>query len=503
MAFTEKRDSFELYRIPYYEDTAGVAPARRHHLEHRGHVALADRPDERWEVRRASRSCRPTCSRPRSQPAIALPNIQGEARGFWELLNPAYGMGRWTVSYRGHLLAYHGGDIDGFHSQVSFMPQEHIGVIVFVIGDHCASLYNTVSYNVYERLLGMSQTPWSERLLEIRLKGKKAGTEARAKAGAEQVAEHQALAPARRLRRAVRAPRLRRPQDRDEGRAAPLRLPQDPVPADPLPLRPLRHAGRRAVRKWSVNFGTNPQGDVDRAVMSLDEAEATFTRKPETLDPKLLAAARRHLRDRHRLQVQGRPQGGRRACFLAFPDSPSSKLLPYKGLMFRIQEFSDLVFEFVVENGTGQGAQAARPLGGIHLHAQVTERVSAGIVMTQVECIVPILSVATFRRASASTWTCSSSGWTGAAARVRPWRRCPATARRSCCARAPRGGRGPGSGLASRTSSPSSGKYSARGARVRQGPTNYSWAYEMRIEDPDGHVLRFGSEPKPDHPFAD
>ena len=68
------------------------------------------------------------------------------------------------------------------------MPQDHIGVIVFVIGDHCASLYNTVSYNVYERLLGMSQTPWSERLLEIRLKGKKAGTEARAKAGAEKVA---------------------------------------------------------------------------------------------------------------------------------------------------------------------------------------------------------------------------------------------------------------------------------------------------------------------------
>ena len=46
-------------------------------------------------------------------------------------------------------------------------------------------------------------------------------------------------------------------------------------------------------------------------------------------------------------------------------------------------------------------------------------------------------------------------------------------------------------------------QYSARGARVRQAPTNYSWAYEMRIEDPDGHVLRFGSEPKPDRPFAD
>ena len=38
--------------------------------------------------------------------------------------------------------------------------------------------------------------------------------------------------------------------------------------------------------------------------------------------------------------------------------------------------------------------------------------------------------------------------------------------------------------------------YSARGAKFRLQPTNYSWAYEMRIEDPDGHVLRFGSEPK-------
>ena len=44
--------------------------------------------------------------------------------------------------------------------------------------------------------------------------------------------------------------------------------------------------------------------------------------------------------------------------------------------------------------------------------------------------------------------------------------------------------------------------YSARGATFRQTPINYPWAYEMRIEDPDGHVLRIGSEPKPDWPFA-
>jgi catechol 2,3-dioxygenase-like lactoylglutathione lyase family enzyme len=41
-------------------------------------------------------------------------------------------------------------------------------------------------------------------------------------------------------------------------------------------------------------------------------------------------------------------------------------------------------------------------------------------------------------------------------------------------------------------------KYRAEGVKFREGPTNYPWAYEMKIEDPDGHVLRFGSEPKAD-----
>jgi catechol 2,3-dioxygenase-like lactoylglutathione lyase family enzyme len=43
----------------------------------------------------------------------------------------------------------------------------------------------------------------------------------------------------------------------------------------------------------------------------------------------------------------------------------------------------------------------------------------------------------------------------------------------------------------------------ARGVTLLLEPTNFSWAYEMRVKDPDGHVLRFGSEPKPGRPFAD
>src|SRR5947208_6884791 len=97
-------------------------------------------------------------------------------------------MGRWTASYRGRLLAYHGGDLPGFHSQVSTMPYDGIGVIVLVIGNHSAPLYNIVSYSVYERMLGLSLTPWSERQNTIRLKNKEADKQARTKAGGGRVA---------------------------------------------------------------------------------------------------------------------------------------------------------------------------------------------------------------------------------------------------------------------------------------------------------------------------
>jgi predicted enzyme related to lactoylglutathione lyase len=46
-------------------------------------------------------------------------------------------------------------------------------------------------------------------------------------------------------------------------------------------------------------------------------------------------------------------------------------------------------------------------------------------------------------------------------------------------------------------------EYQASGAKIRRHPENYPWAYEMKVEDPDGHVLRFGSEPREDRPFVE
>ena len=114
--------------------------------------------------------------------------------------------------------------------------------------------------------------------------------------------------------------------------------------------------------KWSVNFRTNPQGNVDQAVMSLDEAEAVFTRKPETADPKLLAqlAGTYETPDGIKLQVVFNEAAG---LSLVAPGAPPFKLNPTKGLKFSTPQFSDLVVEFVMEDGRVTGMKERDPSG--------------------------------------------------------------------------------------------------------------------------------------------
>jgi predicted lactoylglutathione lyase len=45
--------------------------------------------------------------------------------------------------------------------------------------------------------------------------------------------------------------------------------------------------------------------------------------------------------------------------------------------------------------------------------------------------------------------------------------------------------------------------YKSRGVKVLQEPRNFSWAYEMKFEDPDGNVLWFGTEAREDLPLQD
>lgn len=359
--YTEKRDTTELYRLPYYEDIAGVGPcgAIISNIQDMSHWLIALMNEGKYEGKQVL----PTdVLKATLEPGIALPNTMAESRGYWEILNQVYGMGRYTASYRGRLLTFHGGDLDGFHSQVSFMPREQLGVIVFVIGNHCASLYNILTYNVYERLLGLDQSPWSARALEIRLKGKQAGTEARAKAGGE-------LIPGTKPSHAL-ADYTGEYENAAYG-VLKIALKDEQLLFDfheaQLPMTHFHYdrfdtADDELYGKWSVVFQTNSQGDVDKAFMSLDEAEATFTRKPETLDPKLLKqlAGTYETPTGDKFPVVLKEDG---SLYLAFTGRSEQKLIPYKGLKFKIKEFSDVIFEFVIENGQIKSLKLRNPSG--------------------------------------------------------------------------------------------------------------------------------------------
>ena len=346
--FTERRDSFELYETPHYREQEGVGPA--------GSIISSIDDMSRWltvlmsDGRLDGRQVIPAAVlKATLAPAMALANTQLEARGFGELLNPVYGTGRQTASYRGHLIAYHGGAIGGFYSQVSLMPYDGLGVVVLVIGDHCAPLTNYISYNVYERLLGLSETPWSARGLEIRLKGKEAGKQARARAGAGRVPDTKPSHPFDDYTGEFEHPAygVLTVSRKDEGLLFAfhkIRLPLSHFHYDRFDTPDDEQDG-----KWSVNFLTSAQGEIDKAALSLDEAEVAFARR---VPAELLAPATlRRYAGTYTTPTGAKfevvlPEGG--PLGLAFAGRPVQALIPWKPHRFRIKEFADVVVEFVV-----------------------------------------------------------------------------------------------------------------------------------------------------------
>lgn len=357
--YSERRDSAVLYRQPYYTAEVAIAPA--------GAINSSVQDLSRWVVallnggRLDGKQVIPEAVlRETMAPSLAMPNAALESRGWAENLNQYYGMGRWVSSYRGHLLALHGGDLPGFHSQVSIMPNDSIGVIVLVIGDHVASFYNGLTYHIYERLLGMPLTPWSERLNQIRLKNKAAGIQARTLAGVGRATDTKPS----------------HPLDEYVGEFAHPAYGVVTVSRGETGLAfefhgikmPLRHfhydrfdtPDDEEDGKYSLNFRTSPLGEVESAEISLDEAAVSFTRRvPAALsaDSTLTRYAGTYTSPNGgKVVVTFQPGKG-----LAMRGGPD--LQPWHPHQFRIKQFPDEVVSFTVEGGKVVAMRQRSPSG--------------------------------------------------------------------------------------------------------------------------------------------
>ena len=283
-------------------------------------------------------------------PGLPWPNEMSEVLGFETDLNSIYGMGRMTAAFRGHLLVSHGGALRAFHSQVSYLPKEKIGVSVFVIGDHCAPLSNAICFDIYGRALGLEATDWTARLRNFRIKAKTTLRDARE----------------RPVPRGV--PNTRPSHDLDDyvGSYEHPAYGQFNITIDGTQLQfcfrrirlPLNHfhydrfdtPDDEEHGAWSVLFLTSMLGDIDRATMRLDQIEAVFVRVPNPLDADVLATLTGTYATPlgKKIDIKLSPDGD---LLLSHPGEPSAVLTAFDGLQFRSTRFPDITFQFVFEGG--------------------------------------------------------------------------------------------------------------------------------------------------------
>lgn len=278
--------------------------------------------------------------------------VQGNAL-FPEIGESSYGMGLFIETYRGHKHVSHGGNLDGFALQFSFLPADGIGVVVLTNLDG-TSLRTLVPYQVYDRLLGLEGIDWVQRFREIERKrrdqelsaekkgytGQKAGThpahELTEYAG---VFEHPGYGTMTiRADATGGAPKLFLKLNDVERPLEHFHYDTFQVPGNPLD----------SFEKLQVTFPTSVQGEISSVKANLESNvnEIVFARAPERR--MFEASFLRQFTGEY--DVPGRPWtialAGESALQLITPGAPPRKLIPRRGTRFDIEGLNGATLEF-------------------------------------------------------------------------------------------------------------------------------------------------------------
>jgi len=278
--------------------------------------------------------------------------LQG-SRLFPELGETSYGMGLFIETYRGHKHVNHGGNLDGFSAQLSFLPADGIGVVVLTNLDG-TYLRDLVPYVVYDRLLGLESIDWVGRFSEIERKardqelnaekkgftGQKPGThpshDLAEYAGEFEHPGYGTLAI--RVDSTGKAPGLFLKLNDVERPLEHFHYDTFQVPENPLD----------AFEKLRVTFPTNAQGEISTVQANLEShvKEIEFTRKAE----KRMFEASFLRQFTGEYDGPGQPWtvalAGDSALQLVFPGAPPRPLVPRHGTRFDVQDMNGVTLEF-------------------------------------------------------------------------------------------------------------------------------------------------------------
>jgi hypothetical protein len=280
-----------------------------------------------------------TIIRETMQPAIPS---AGAPDKYFENLNSIYGMGRSTSSYKGHYLTSHGGAIGGIYSNISFMPVDSIGIIVFT--NRLSQLPAIIAYTIYDRLLGLPFTPWSERNLLDYLRNKNTQANARKKPDTDRVTGTKPSHDLSAYAGFYADPAYGTVEILCKDTGLSFKFNNINLPLSHYHYDRFVSPDDEINGKWSVTFMTSAQGDIDQLKVSLDEKEAVFSRKADAQleDPDYLK----------KLEGQYELNGNTLTIKLLNNElivatAPPQHLDAYKANSFRVREFSDRVVEFL------------------------------------------------------------------------------------------------------------------------------------------------------------
>ncbi|MEJ7778024.1 MAG: serine hydrolase [Daejeonella sp.] len=107
-----------------------------------------------------------------------IPNNLSDKRGRYdELSNSIYAMGRIIQTYKGTKIVSHTGSIDGFYSNLTYLPKDSLAVFIIHNSTAAGSLRSVMNLPLIDILLGREATDWSSRYrkdyLEARESNKK------------------------------------------------------------------------------------------------------------------------------------------------------------------------------------------------------------------------------------------------------------------------------------------------------------------------------------------
>ena len=338
--YYEKRDTTILLKSLFYTKQQGIGPA--------GSIISSISDLSNWVIAqinggrfKGTQVIPASVIKETIKPAIPYSSVPDR---YFENLNSMYGMGRATSSYKGHYFVQHGGAIGGIYSNISIMPADSIGVIVFT--NRLSQLPGIIALTVYDRLLGLEETPWSDRGLKDYIKGKETARESRKKTDADRI---MGTSPSHKLADYAgifEDPAYGRVFITSRNDSLGFKFNQYELPLYHYHYDRFMTPDDQLYGKWSLMFGTDAQGDISQVKISLDGKEVVFNRvaDPKLRDPEFL----RKLAGQYE-------NGGNRVAIelkngeLVIMSAPPQHLNPWKENMFRIREFSDQVVEFVLD----------------------------------------------------------------------------------------------------------------------------------------------------------